>query len=371
MTKFHHVLVTDLPVGFRIAAPSPPVDNDGEPDWLRELTHECLARFHPPVTITRQGCAFHLAFGSSFEKRFSLIDYCGLIRRAAGYLLLRWLPPREVIDNEHIDCGPEDWEDEEWQVADKCEIRQTAVALKTLVHDRWQHLRDEADPTAVVVQQKVFSAACGYGQPDLVMSPEFYSHKYIVKDVLAYRAAAVAAGIAGREATDDEGIAYALEWMAKWKAIFAPTGETYPILNKTLMNLPPGIPAQVLLNLNKFMLPRPVTSRLELLTVILAHESGQRNIRAFSFATEDQIAEAMRRVSVHLHGDLSPRRWRDVKKAILFLGTIPTCITATSSGWPNARSAGTGTTKTKWPSRLSRSTATPRRSPSRLSPCPR
>ncbi|HMP02774.1 MAG TPA: PcfJ domain-containing protein [Gemmatales bacterium] len=323
MSTFRHPLVTDLSTGIRIAIPSPLVENDGEPDWLRELTHEYRAQFHPPVTITRQGCAFHLAFGSSFEKRFSLVDYCGLIRRTADYLMLKWFPPREVIDDELFDCGPDGFEEEEWLCGDRGEIRRTAVALNTLVHDRWQRLRDEADPTAIAAQRKVFSAACGYGQPELVMSPEFYKHKYIVKDVLAYRAAAAAAGITGRDATNEDGIAFALEWMAKWKAIFAPTGETYPILNKTLMNLPPGIPAQVLLDLNKFMLPRPITSRLELLTVIRAHKTGQRNIRAFSFATEAQIAEAMRRVSNHLHEDLSPRRWRDVNKAVLFLGDYP------------------------------------------------
>jgi hypothetical protein len=323
MTTFRHPLVTDLSNGIQITIPLPPVGNEGDPDWLRELTHEYLAQIHPPVTITRQECAFRLVFGSSFERRFSLVDYRSLIRKAADFLMLRWLPPREVFDDEHFDCGPVDCEEEEWLCGERGEIKQAAVALNTLLRDRWQRLRDEADPTAIAVQQKVFTAACGYGQPDLVMSPEFYKHKYIVKDVLAYRAAAVAAGITGREAVDDEGIAFALEWMAKWKAIFSPTGETYPILNKTLMNLPPGIPAHVLLDLNKFMLPRPITNRLELLSVILAHRTGQRNIRAFCFASEAQIAEAMRRVSVHLREDLSPRRWRDVNKAILFLGDYP------------------------------------------------
>jgi len=323
MTTFRHPLVTDLSTGIQIAISRPPVDNDGDPDWLRELTDEYLAQIHPPVTITRQGYAFHLVFGSSFEKRFSLVDYCGLIRRAAADLMLRWLPPREVFDDEHFDRGPDGFEEEEWLCGERGEIRQVAVALKTLLHDRWQRLRDEADPTAIAVQRKVISAALGYGLPDLVMSPEFYTHKYIVKDVLAYRAAAVAAGILGREATSEDGIAFALEWMAKWKAIFAPTGETYPILNKTLMSLPPGIPAHVLLDLNKFMLPRPITNRLELLTVIRAHKTRQRNIRVFSFATEAQIAEAMRRVSNNLHEDLSPRRWRDVNKVILYLGDYP------------------------------------------------
>lgn len=326
MTTFRRYQVTDVPNGFRIFPTPHPLDAEGQPDWIRELAREYGVPDRLPTTITRRGHAFSLE-GERASQRFSLVDYYRLIDQTAEHLMSSWTPPDEETD-EHIDRGPSElcvgaWHKVEWGGLRKWALSRTASSINKLVFDRWKRLRDEADPTALAVQKRVFTAAFGYGKPDLVISPEFYKHRYIVRDVLAYRAAAVAAGITGREAVDDEGIAFALEWMAKWKAIFSPTGETYPILNRTLMNLPPGVPARVLLELNSFMLPRPIKSRLELLTVILAHKSGQRNIRAFSFATKDQIAEAMRRVSVHLHEDLSPRRWRDVRKAIWFMGDYP------------------------------------------------
>jgi len=172
------------------------------------------------------------------------------------------------------------------------------------------------------VQKKVFAASFGYGPVDLITHPEFYQNQYVVKDVKSYRAAAVATLVCDRWFSVERGI----EEMSDWKRLFSPTCESYRSLNRTLMNLPGNISPRLLHGLRRFVLPRPITNRLELIAAILAHSTyNQRHLRIWSYASEDRIREAMRRVGRFTHRELSTRRWGDVQTVVQFLDDYPDC----------------------------------------------
>ncbi len=324
MTTFRRYIVTDLSNGLHIATRKHPLDVDGTPQWMLDIIDENYNLKRQPITVHRHPLSFKLENHKKKElfskSQYSLVDYYGLIQEISEQLMRDWTPP-DMNDDDDIDKGPPELRT--WRGIRKWAVNRTAMAINKMIYEKWKMLREGADQVALAVQKKVFSAAFGFGRTDLVETPEFYRHHFMVKDVLEFRAAAAAAGLCGRIADNKEGVAYAFERMADWRGIFSPTKATYSSLSKTLASLPSGIPSRVLLSLNQFMLPRPITSRLELLTIILAHRTEQRNIRAFAFATEPQIAEVMQRVSAHQHRVLSPRRWNDLESVIRFLGDYP------------------------------------------------
>src|SRR5262249_44142676 len=83
-----------------------------------------------------------------------------------------------------------------------------------------------------------------------------------------------------------------------------------------------GVPARLLTELRKFVMPRPITNRLELLATLLA-AGRSRHFKVFAFASAKDIAEAMRRVSRSLHEELRPRRWREVGSVVQYLHDFP------------------------------------------------
>lgn len=315
-------VVTDVPNGIHIAGRRHPLDVEGSPEWLVDFIHEHSDRRRVPITIVRDSLAFRLenwkSLSHASSDQFGLVDYYSLIDEVAAQVMREWSPPQLEDDDEK---GPGELRG--WHGVKEWALKQTAASINSLIHGRWKALLSGADPTALAVQKKVFSATFGYGKSNFVMSPEFYQNRFVVKDVLEFRAAAIAAGILGRIAYDADGLAEALDRMNSWRALFSPSNEAYTSLNKTLTDLSGGVPAHFLLKLRRFMLPRPITNRIELLTTILANERAPRNVRVFSFATEDQVREALRLTSNHLHRELSPRRWRDLREMVQFVGDYP------------------------------------------------
>ncbi len=100
------------------------------------------------------------------------------------------------------------------------------------------------------------------------------------------------------------------------------------------MGLPGGVPAALLCDLRKIILPRPICNRWELITTILAGARTADNFSVFAHATAAVIKEAMQRVSISLQREwarwsptprenLSPRRTRDVRTAVHYLLDYP------------------------------------------------
>jgi PcfJ-like protein len=208
---------------------------------------------------------------------------------------------------------------------------QTRKTLARRIYAQYQRLLNRFDPMILEVHKKVL-AATYQGASPLIAHPWLYrrEHRFIVQDILNHRAAAVAAGatvmdeVCGRRFR----IKKALARMAEWRGIFSPTGQSYRTLDRTLMNLPGGVPAWLVYSLSRFRLERPLTKRVELITTALAsytdlNRSKRHNFLLFHRAQETEIKEALQLVADHTRNHYSSRRTRDLRALVLFLGDYP------------------------------------------------
>lgn len=303
--------------GFALKRRPHPCELEGAPDWIVDLAYEYSGGRRPPVEVTYQ--PHHLGVTSEswgWPKKLGLVSFYRLTGEIASRLMANWTPVEKDCDHEHCDCHPNSY----WRHVGVWVVGRTERAIRGMVHEAWKRTLATIDPEVLEVQKKVFSVSFGYEEARLVMEPEFYKHPFIVRDVKSYPAAAIAAFLCGRLRSTEKGI----EVMSDWKSLFSPTGESYRSLNRTLTNLPGGITPALMLKLRRFILPRAITNRLELTGTILAHSADRhRHIRAWSFATEGQIKEAMRRISADCQQELSPRRWADVESVVSYLGDFP------------------------------------------------
>ena len=327
-------------------------DVPGAPEWLIELCYDGGRERREPVTVTLEPYFFEVAsptgriddfdpFGAPGEQstRYGLFDFPQMITDIAKRLMVPWRRPvRDYV-------GPdEEQEAGSWLVP--WVIKQTEKAIAKQVRTEWQRLLEPFDPTILAVQKKVFAATWNCRRAPLLSDDALYREKYIVKDILSYRAAAVAVLACGFFGPANES---SIEKMRHWRDLFAPAGMgAYTSLNKTLMNLPGGVPASLLGDLRQVVLPRPIYNRLELIATILAGARTTDNFHVFAHATADEIKEAVRRMSVSLQRQqeaeiaemiqqfpgngwerakvraaLSPRRTRDIREAVYYMLDFP------------------------------------------------
>ena len=129
------------------------------------------------------------------------------------------------------------------------------------------------------------------------------------------------------EITPDE----CIEKLINWRDLLSHSGKSYRSLDRTLMNLPGGIPAGYLSELCAIELPRPITDRVELLCLLGYRSVYGRNTRydtpnntgVVIHAPREQILEAMSRVAAHTHNDLSPRRSKSYRFFSRFIADYP------------------------------------------------
>ena len=309
--------IEDRNDGFVVRGCPHPLDNPDQPDWLVELAYDEDRWRRDPVEVHLRPYSLELASSVS-EEQFGFFDYPHLVGMAAEVLMRPWNPPLRDRD------GPEEKELhleklKEWAV------KRTERAINKPVHLAWQRLLAQVDPTVRAVHKKVFSATWNCRQARLLSESDLYKEHFIVKDILSYRAAAVATlacQVIGP--VNESGI----EKMQHWRDLYAPAGmEAYHALNATLMNLPGGVPAALLCDLQRVILPRPICNRLELIATILAGARTADNFAVFAHATAAEIKEAMRRVSLSVHPEepqaFSPRRTRDIRFVVKYLLDYP------------------------------------------------
>ncbi|MBN1889457.1 MAG: PcfJ domain-containing protein [Thermoflexales bacterium] len=292
--------------------------------------------------------------GGGHAADFGFFEYYRLSAYIADVLMQNWKPPlhlyrlpdgREIMSDEYTPRWLRPWA-----------VGQTAKAIGRRVYAQWQRLLAMACPAVLAVQRAIFAATCGAGA--VAISPELYqADGYILGDILNYRAAAIAARNCTELARDSRdamilhsqpaeqlraladslGVrvdiscwnhvrttAEGIDAMHNWRGLFSPTGESYRSLDRTLMNLPGGVPHSLVCNLVHTRLERPVTNRLELTSILFhAIREKRHNEPVFYHARAPQIAEAMRRVATHTRNDLSPRKTRDVKFLVQFLADYP------------------------------------------------
>jgi hypothetical protein len=289
---------------------------------------------------------------------YGFFDYYSFARDVASGLIRGWEPPE----------GRPGWPGVRAWV-----WRQTGRAIGKRLHAFYRRCLREADPTVLTLQRAVFAAT--FSAPRLMFREDLYKEKYVVKDVIQHRAAAVALArlerfryldhSKGRLAAEEKilnsreresleelarslgvGLSIhvlskggyrpdslstdeALGMMENWRGLFSPTGEPYRSLDRTLMNLPGGVPPGLAAYLSLVHLERPVFSRSELLVLTL-HEQRRfdrnlprRNEAIFRSASEDRIAQATRLVAQHTRNPLSTRRTSDLKFVVGFLMDYP------------------------------------------------
>ena len=251
--------------------------------------------------------------------------------------------------------------------------RQTGRAIGKRLHAFYKRCLCDVDPTVLALQRAVFAATLS--APGLILGRKLYRERYVVKDVIQHRAAAVALAnlntfrylrrerarldnrarvLRSRERTTLEELARgmgvglsihatpqrgrrttpmpveeALGMMEGWRGLFSPTGEPYRSLDRTLMNLPGGVPFGLVPYLSLVRLERPVLARSELLVLTL-HERRRldddlprSNEGVFRDASENRIARATRLVAEHTRNRLTTRRTGDLRFVVGFLLDYP------------------------------------------------
>ena len=301
------------------------------------------------VTITPRRLAFQVAYKtrdevtghSQVEQRVGLYEFRRLCRVVANGLMVAWEP----------DPGKPSWPGvRRWA------IRRTTWAITGRLHGCWQEMLRHADPQVLDVQRALFAATCT--APPLALEPELYEQRWVLGDVHRYRAAALAVALVpelgsvllrlrggatparAHEVLQDPfaddilspsaDAARCVELLCNWRCLYAVDGHTYRSLNRTLMNLPGGVPSSRLRYLCTLRLPRPLTTRLQLILALAWAEaqttwaySPAENSQVVLHARPQQIAEAMHQVARYLRVDWSPRRSQDVWEFARFVADYP------------------------------------------------
>jgi len=306
-------IVKEHDAGFLISGRPHPLDRPDQPEWLVDLAYSYSGGKRPKVGVI---CSPHYFEVVSDDEEacgsggiVTLCDFYGLLRAVSTTLMSRWLAVSEKADEPRVPRAVCEWAP-----------RRTAWAICTRVHDQWKrHLR-KVDPTVLAVNKAVFSATFGYGPAQPLVDERLYQDRYIVQDILHYRAAAIAVRLCDWLWRNYDPV----EKLRDWRSLYVPEGfKPYTSLNKTLTNLPGGVPLKVLRQLRRVVLPRPIYSRLELLATLSATDGLADNFNVVAFASADKIRKAMERVSRYWYTPLSPRRWCDVETAVRYMLDFP------------------------------------------------
>ena len=268
-----------------------------------------------PTRVELHGTHFRVSEPPDTSPRwsFGLMQFRDLRRQVAVALMLNWSPPPKG-------------QEPVWNVKE-CAVRQTEWALNGRIHEQWKRLTGKADPIVIDVQRAVFAAAfpaTWFGMNEVLGRRELYEDKFVVKDIIKYRAAAIAAANARdlgtelarrlidnskevqvlRARADATGLQVSIQatvapsfdamgLLSDWRSLFSVTGKPYRSLNRTLMNLPGGVYHRRVCNLSLMKLRAPITNRLEMLVQTLIPEFDfRRNVPVLAKATAKQIKSA-------------------------------------------------------------------------------
>lgn len=196
------------------------------------------------------------------------------------------------------------------------------------------------NPDAHSVQRAILAVSTSV--PRLAFNPVFFDEPFVARDVAQYRSAAIAlAHLDGcllpfwcrqRGLPLQEGNALRLAAMREWRGLFSPTSHPYRSLNRTLMNLPPDVPADLVPHLRAFDLERPLTDGIVLMAVLL-HVSDARAARQpervnpqrriLERASAEEIRRAVASIGHFTDRTLDAERVQDLGFSVRFLIDYP------------------------------------------------
>lgn len=213
----------------------------------------------------------------------------------------------------------------------KAIIKQFGEATLLTVQAHRDRVLRSVPPRVLAVHAAVLRAT-GHRKAWLAETEDLYKNRYLVKDILRYRAAAIAVGLfeelwrspylGERQSRPPVTRTDVLEAIGNWRGLFSPDGKTYTSLDRTLMNLPERVPARLVCALPRLRLDRPITNRLELMTLCLRASISKvapAQMPVFAQATEEEIRRALKRVGDNTRRRLDPGRLPDIQFALDFI----------------------------------------------------
>ena len=315
----------------------------------------------PRVRVECSARSFEVVAPNSLDDRrrcFGLFEFYRLNAAVAEGLMRGWTPPQR--------------HQRPWSHVRRWAVTQTERAINHRIHAQWQRLLKTVDPTVVAVQRAIFAATLS--SAPVATRPELYHRSYLVRDIVSYRAAAIATlhiEVLSREARErkvatspsavslrafakklglrvdinampirgwspfndrddsllgDEHTGSLLDDLEDWRGLFSPTGRSYRSLNRTLMRLPGVVPHGLVCAQGELRLGRPLVTRAEVIVAglfVVRARGHKRKAGVFASARVPQIREALRRVAAHTRNDLSFRRTRDLRFLVNFLLDYP------------------------------------------------
>jgi PcfJ-like protein len=274
-----------------------PADEPVSPDWIWELTKDFHGLQRYPVTVTQRPYSWQVDVEGDLPAYMKHTDvdlmyWLSLFRTITESFIYPYkgVDPALYADersehdpNRRDPARPYDWKK---YLLEKCR----RVLYKRLLC-QYQRLLGRINEDVRSVHKSLFVNCFGYPAPQIVKSPDFYDRRYIVHDVLTYRAAAIACYLAD-----------SIDHLESWQGLFSPTGQPYRSLNRTLTALPAGMSPELVSRLREVELERPIYDRVELIVAIAGRDSHNR--RVFMHAQRGDIEDAFRRVSEKIGGNL-------------------------------------------------------------------
>ncbi len=222
----------------------------------------------------------------------------------------------------------------EWSISAWAKKR-TAMALAKRVKEKWIGLYTKAEPIVVDIQRNAFSAGCKVC--DQLKNPKLYQcDKYLLNDFAKYKAAArcishfsidtepngkFMASPYGDDRHPLEFYGHSISHYNNWMDLYTGRNPATRALRKTLMNLPGGVPINMLFDIKQRMPTYPLLTRLELLTYLhlcgrLYEEEKDSRFKVLERSSADDIRKALRITYEYLReSDISLR-----KSATIFAG---------------------------------------------------
>jgi hypothetical protein len=239
--------------------------------------------------------------------RIGLIQLHNLISSTADKLMSSWQRPAEQLekttDKQKLFLSG--------KIKKWAKVK-TGMALAKKIKEKWLQLLDKADPKAVAAQRSYF-AATGKFHDNLLQSDLYAEkNKYILQDIINYRAAAMTVPDLHITSNGFKG------WLVdkyergnklvnNWMNVYTYHRPITTSLRKTLMNLPGGISYGILKSYlcEREELKRPLYTRLELLAYLAVNMYSRagnypNNIRILERSSEAQIRHALRAYYEHM-----------------------------------------------------------------------
>jgi len=307
---------------------------------------------------------------------YSLFAYRAILAHIVNILLEDWTGKPSPISHD-------------WAGARRWAESRAARTLNRRIHPHWRRLHTLVPTDKLDVARAVFAATFQTYTFGCEAMPELYHYPFLVKDIVNYRAAAIACHYAltmiskigankesrmrkdadfvgfyerffgepsvqliGNkyhyhffQSEDPEHRAALVALLARnWQALYSQQAVPGKSMRRMLVRLPGKLPAKMLSQLHVVepYLQRPVTDRVELLTL---YWYSDMNTAAtawaapfFSMAAREHILVALRHLSKHLHRAFGPTR-EDTRLLVYYI--LDYCQSVEPDKRPQQRMSGT------------------------------